>query len=160
MRIGLKIVDFESSYTTSFQHTARVKYGVDFDTSVVNDIKVKLGELKHKVELSQSNNVHVGFEITLEYVIHVQHLLNQIIEKYIETFHFLPPNTKVYTILRKLKEAESPTVKELAKEVLVEIINPETSGKPTKSQKLADAADAMSKRRALKTINKLSSKKK
>lgn len=45
MKIGLIIADFESSYSSSFQHTARVKYGVDFNTSNVDTLGMKLNEL-------------------------------------------------------------------------------------------------------------------
>ena len=158
MRIGLIIADFELNYTTSFQHTARVKYGVDFDSSSTDALALKLKDLKNKIELQQHNNVHVGFEITLEHVLHVENLLNQILEKYKEVFHVLPTNKKVYTIVQKLKEADSPSAKELAKEVLNEVFNPEKVGKPTKAERKKADAEALSKQRALDIIRKNSAK--
>lgn len=132
MRIGLIIADFEMSFTTSFQHTARVKYGVDFNSSNADALGLKLNDLKGKFELNQHNDVHVGLEITLEHIMHVQNLLNQILEKYREVFRVLPPNMKIYTITQKLNESEAPTAKELAKEVLTEVFNPEKPAKLTK----------------------------
>ncbi len=160
MRIGLIIADFEMSFTTSFQHTARVKYGVDFNSSNADALGLKLNDLKGKFELHQHNDVHVGLEITLEHIMHVQNLLNQILEKYREVFKVLPPNMKIYTITQKLKESEAPTAKELAKEVLTEVFNPEKPAKLTKiEQKKADA-EALSAKRALAIIRKNSAKKK
>lgn len=106
MKIGLIIADFESSYSSSFQHTARVKYGVDFNTSNVDTLGMKLNELKIKLQNNQHNDVHVGFEITTEHVIHVENLLNQIIIKYKEEFNTLPINRKIYTINQKLRASE------------------------------------------------------
>ena len=160
MRIGLIIADFEMSFTTSFQHTARVKYGVDFNSSNADALGLKLNDLKGKFELNEHNDVHVGLEITLEHIMHVQNLLNQIQEKYREVFRVLPPNMKIYTITQKLKESEAPTPKELAKEVLTEVFNPEKPAKLTKiEQKKADA-EALSAKRALAIIRKNSAKKK
>lgn len=148
------------SFTTSFQHTARVKYGVDFNSSNADALGLKLNDLKGKFELNEHNDVHVGLEITLEHIMHVQNLLNQIQEKYREVFRVLPPNMKIYTITQKLKESEAPTAKELAKEVLTEVFNPEKPAKLTKiEQKKADA-EALSAKRALAIIRKNSAKKK
>ena len=158
MRIGLIIADFEMSFTTSFQHTARVKYGVDFNSSNVDNLGLKLKELKNKFELHQQNDVHVGLELTLEHIIHVQNLLNQIVEKYREVFKVLPPNMKIYTIIQKLKESEAPSAKELAKEVLKEVLTPEKEVKLTKSDRINVEAEKFSKQRALDLIKKNSAK--
>ena len=158
MRIELIIADFESTYSTSFQHTARVKYGVDFNTSNVDTLSLKLDELKEKVVKNLCNNVHVGLEITVDHVSHVQYLLNQILEKYKEVFHILPVNRKIYTINRKLREADLPSTKDLAKQVLVEILTPETTAKQTKAQRIKTDAEALSKRRTLEIIKKNSAK--
>ena len=154
MRIGLLIADFETYYCTSFQYTARVKYNVDFNTSNVDTLGLKLMELKHKVETKEHKNVHVGFQITLDHVIHVEHLLNQILDRYREVFHVLPSNRKIYTINQKLREAESPSAKDLAKDVLKEIFTPEIKGKPTKSERIKADAKAVSEKRALDIIRK------
>ena len=154
MRIGLIIADFESSYSTSFQHTARVKYDITFDTSNVDSLGSKLTDLKKKVQLKQHKDVHVGLEITLEHVTHVENLLNQILEKYKEVFGVLPSNRKIYTINQKLRESESPSAKDLAKEVLTEILTPEKPVNLTKSQRIKADAKVVSTKRALAMIKK------
>jgi len=159
MRIGLIIADFELNYTTSFQHTARVKYGVDFNSSNIDDLVLKLQDLKRKIEANAFNDVHVGFEVTLEHVVHVENLLNQIIDKYREIFKLLPANMKVYTIMQKLKDADSPTARELAKEALTEVFSPEKTTKPTKKERIKADAERISKQRALDVIKKNSAKK-
>ena len=158
MRISLIIADFEIHYSTSFQFTARMKYEVDFDTSNVDSLSEKLNELKHKVENKQHRDVHVGFEITLEHVIHVQELLQKILNRYNELFGRLPINRKIYTINQKLREVETPTSSDIAMQVLVEILSPKTDNL-TKSERLKMDAETKSKERALKIIQKNSKKK-
>ena len=148
MRIGLIIADFESSYATSFQYTARVKYEVDFDTSNVDSLGDKLVELKHKVENKLHRDVHVGFEITIEHVEHVQDLLQKILNRYIEVYGKLPVNKKNYTINQKLREAETPTSSEIATEVLTQILTPKKENLSRKDKVKIDA-EAKSKQRAL-----------
>jgi hypothetical protein len=157
MRIGLIIADFELHYTTSFLSTARRKYDVDFTSSNVDSIVENLNELRNKVENNICNDVHVGFEITLEHVIHTQELIEKILNRYTELFGRLPINRKIYTINDKLRQAESPTTREMAKEVVMEILNPKVE-KLSKAEKLKIDADAISKERALKQI-KTNSKK-
>lgn len=84
----------------------------------------KLGELRKKILTNQSNNVHVGLAITLDYVIHVENLLTQIINRYKEVFHMLPFNRKIYTINQKLRDDEASSPKDIAKEVLGIILAP------------------------------------
>jgi hypothetical protein len=158
MRISLIIADFEIHYSTSFQFTARMKYEVDFDTSNVDSLSEKLNELKHKVENKQHLDVHVGFEISLEHVIHVQELLQKILNRYNELFGRLPINRKIYTINQKLREVETPTSSEIAKQVLVEILGPKTDNL-TKAERLKMDAETKSQERALKIIKKNSKKK-
>ena len=160
MKLGLLIADFESSYSTSFQHTARVKYGVDFNTSNVDTLGLKLEELKEKVSTNQSNDVHVGFEITSDHVTHVINLLKQILGRYKETFNTLPVNRKIYTINQRLREAETPSPKDIAKEVLGEILTPDMPAKKTRKERIKADAEAASKRRALEAIKKNSAKNK
>jgi leucyl-tRNA synthetase len=126
MRIGLIIADFELHYTTSFLSTARRKYDVDFTSSNVDSIVENLNELRNKVENNICNDVHVGFEITLEHVIHTQELTEKITNRYCELFGRLPINKKIYTINDKLRQAESPSTREMVKEVVMEILNPKT----------------------------------
>ena len=156
MRIGLIIADFELHYTTSFLSTARRKYDVDFTLSNVDSIVENLNELRNKIENNICNDVHVGFEITLEHVIHTQELIEKITSRYCELFGRLPINKKIYTINDKLRQAESPSTREMAKEVLTEILIPKTENL-SKAERLKMDADAKSQERALNTIKKNSS---
>jgi hypothetical protein len=158
MRTGLIIANFELHYTTSFQHTARRKYNVDFDSSDVDSIVENLNELRNKIENNICNDVHVGFEITLEHVIQTQDLIEKIISRYCELFGRLPVNKKIYTINDKLRQAELPTPKEMAKEIVSEILNPKVENL-SKAEKLKIDAEARSKERALKLIQRNSKKK-
>lgn len=146
------------NYTTSFLHTARVKYGIEFDSSDINALAVKFKELRTKIELKQHNNVHVGFEITMEHVVHVENLLVQILKKYKEYFHVIPLKMKIYDIIQKIRIAEEPSAKELAKEALIEVLNPEKGEKLTKAEKKEADAKRVSKQRALGIIRKNSAK--
>jgi len=159
MKIGLIIADFESSYSTSFQHTARVKYEVDFNTSNVDTLGMKLVELKEKVQSNHCNDIHVGLEITLEHVQHIEHLLNQILCRYKEVFNYLPNNRKIYTINQRLREHEIPPVADLAKEVVDKIFTPELPTKLTKAQRIQADAEALSRKKVLDLIHKNSAKK-
>ena len=153
MKILLIIADFEIYYCTSFQHTARLKYEVDFNTSNVDSLGEKLDELKNRVQNNQHRDVHVGFEITLEHVIHVKDLLQIILNHYHKLFGRLPINRKIYTIIQKIREAEALTPSDIAKQVLNEILTPKTD-KLTKTEKLKIDAEAKSKERALKLLQK------
>jgi hypothetical protein len=160
LRIGLLIAEFESTYSTSFQQTARVKYGVDFDTSNVDSLGRKLSELKQKVEAKEGKNVHVGFEITLEHVEYVISLLNQILERYKAAFHVLPINRKIYTVNQKLRDADAPNTKEIAKEIIGEIFKPNTDKKLSKKEQIKEEAKALSTRRAFDIVKNNIAKKK
>lgn len=154
MKIGLIIADFESSYSTSFQHTARVKYDVDFNTSNVDTLGLKLEELKERLVKNECKDVHVGLEITLDHVTHIQYLLNQILERYKQVFHVLPVNRKIYTINQKLRDSELPSPTEMAKQVLGEILNPAAPAKQSKAQRIKKDAKALSTKRALNMIKR------
>jgi hypothetical protein len=160
MRIGLIIADFELHYTTSFLSTARSKYDVDFTSSNVDSIVENLNELRNKVENNICNDIHVGFEITLEHVIHTEDLIEKILNRYTELFGRLPINPinrKIHIINDKLRQAESPSTREMAKEVLTEILIPKTENL-SKAERLKMDADAKSQERALNTIKKNSKK--
>jgi len=158
MRIGLIIADFESSFTTSFKYTSRAKYGVDFNSSNVDNLVTKLSELKSKLEKGEHSKVHVGFEITIEHVIHVQNLIEQILAKYKEIFKVLPPAIKIYTVNQKLRENEIPSTKELAIDVLKEVLSPEKPAKLTKKERIDAEAKKLSDQRALYLLRKNSTK--
>lgn len=102
-------------------------------------------------------DVHVGFEITIEHVEHVQDLLQKILNRYIEVFGNLPANKKIYTLNQKLREAETPSSSEIAKQVLGEILRPKTQNL-SKAEKLKIDVATKSKERVLKLIQKNSKK--
>ncbi len=72
-------------------------------------------------------------------------------------FGKLPVNKKIYTINQKLREAETPSSSEIAKQVLGEILSPKTQNL-SKAEKLKIDAEAKSRERALKLIQKNSEK--
>lgn len=159
MRIGLIIADFELTYTTSFQNTARRKYGVDFDTSNVVSIGLKLQELKNKFITRDYQDIRVGFEISLEDVTRAESLLNQILLKYQEVFGEPIANKRIYDVIKRLRDAESPTVRELAREVLNEILVPEQPAGQKRNKRIAAKAEEITKQRNLKLIKKNNAKK-
>ena len=66
-------------------------------------------------------------------------------------------NRRIYTINQKLREAKASTTSETGKQVLNEILSPKTD-KLTKADKLKIDAEAKSRERALKLIQKNSDK--
>ena len=82
MRTGLVIADFEMSFSTSFKHTARVKYEVDFNNSNIIDTLDNMEQLKNNMSSNKARDVHVGLPITLKDVEHVQLLLKDLIQRY------------------------------------------------------------------------------
>lgn len=154
MRIGLIIAEFETWYCTSFQHTARVKYDVNFTTSNIDSLSSNLEELRQKILLNKGKKVHVGLDFNLEHVEQVQKLLQQILDKYKLEFGVLPINRKIYTITQKLRDAETAAPKVIVKQALDEILSPPPQRKGTKSQRIQTDAEALSKRRALEKIRK------
>ena len=159
MKIGLIIADFEMSFTTSFKHTSRVKYGVDFTNSNIGTIDLKIQELKQCLTKGDIENMHVGYDITLEDVEHVQDLLIKISEKYSEvTGRVTPTNIKIYTLIHQLRSEEIKTPHEIAKEVLKEILIPKAPAVLTVSERLKADAKQKSIEKALKIIKKSSAK--
>ena len=155
MRIGLIIADFEMSFTTSFKHTSRVKYGVDFTNSNIGSIEEKIIELKQRLQDGKFCSVHVGYDFTLHDVEHVQNLLRDIVLKYTTlTGRVTFTNKKIYTLIQQLRSVENKTPNEIAKEVLREILIPPTPAiLPLKDRLKADAKQK-SIERALKIIKK------
>ncbi len=158
MRIGLVIADFEMSFTTTFKHTSAVKYNVKFTNSNTVDIIEKLNQLHHNLRSGEANKVHVGYDITVQDVEHVQSLINAILTSYKELFTTTPPR-KIYNLINQLREAEKQTPRQIAKEVLKEILNPATTPKLTAKQQLEADTETLSKKRKLKLIQKHSAKK-
>lgn len=154
MKIELIIAEFESNFASSFKHTARVKYGVDFKTSSIYDIEENLERLKNKIVAGEFKDVHVGWEMTLEHVIMLQSLLNQILIKYEDVFFKSPTNEKIYTINNKLRNFEAPSAKDFAKDVVKQVFTPDKSEKLSKVERINIEAERISIERALKRHRK------
>ena len=140
------------NYSTSFIHTARVKYGVDFKNSRILDIIEGLRHLRQNMVAGIDTGLHVGLQISLQDVDHIQRLIHEIIHKYKTDVSVNLP-IKIQTVIMHLREVEVPNTKDIVKEVIVELISPE---KPTKAlsrkkQIQIDAA-ASSRQHALKII--------
>lgn len=157
METGLLIAALEMSYTTSFKHTARVKYNVDFTNSNINDIIVKLHQLKDNMLSDEINNVHVGYEIIIQDVEHILNIITALLNRYKELFKNVQPK-KLYTLFSHLKDADKQTPKQIAKDVLKDILTPEQK-KLTHKEQLQVKAEAKSKQRLIDIIKKSNAKK-
>lgn len=157
MRIVLIIAAFELSFTTSFKYTSQIKYNVEFTNSNVSSILVNLHELKNNILIGNHNDIHVGYDFTIEDVTYIENLIHNILTKYKELISINPP-PKIYTLINQLKEADQQTIKEIAKEVIQEIINPQQPEKLTAKERIKADAKALSKKRALNVILKNSAK--
>lgn len=158
MRIGLVIADFESNFTTSFKHTARIKYDVDFIDSNIGSITEKMQELQLLVQ-TPGKQVHVAYDFTIQDVEHIQKLIEKILSKYREVFSpNISPKKKIYDLFQKLREAEIPTPDELATQALSNILKPTTAPRTTRKEKINVDAEVKSKQRLLAAIKKQSAK--
>ncbi|RYZ53880.1 MAG: hypothetical protein EOP49_06345 [Sphingobacteriales bacterium] len=142
MRTGLIIADFEMSFATSFKHTARVKWGVDFENSHIPTVQAKLHQLKEAMQNNPPAPIHVGWEITLEDVERVEALLLELLNRWKQSTN-VPPHPKLYKFLNSLRELEAPTVAQQVKEVTKEIFKPELSPKLTKKQREEASIEAI-----------------
>ena len=148
------------SFTTSFKHTSRVKWGIDFSNSNVVDVIDKLRELHNVMSAGSANNVHVGYDITLKDVDHVQNLLTIIINQYKELIApTIPSNKKLYTIIEQVRQATTITTQQMAKDVINQIVTPQQNKKLSHKEQLEANADTMSKQRMLNLIKKTNAKK-
>jgi hypothetical protein len=154
MRIGLIITEFESGFASSFKHTARVKYGVDFDSSIVESILNNLELLKNKISSSLEPDTKVGWKMNLDHVLMLERLLYEIINKYEELFYIKPLDKKIYTINAKLREAEQPAPKDFAREVIQAVFSPPESKKMSRAEQIKIEAQNRSLSRAIKASNK------
>ena len=87
-------------------------------------------------------------------------MLNQILERYKAAFHVLPINRKIYTVNQKLRDADAPNTKEIAKEIIGEIFKPNTDKKLSKKEQIKEEAKALSTRRAFDIVKNNIAKKK
>ena len=154
MRIGLIIAEFESGFASSFQHTAKVQYDVDFDSSTISNILDKLICLEEKILLGNAKDVKVGWTMDLNHVQRLLTLLNHILDKYEELFSYRPMNEKIYFVNHQLRESEIISPKDFAYEVIKSLFIPEKQEKLTKKQQLELDAQNLSRVRALKEYKK------
>jgi hypothetical protein len=148
----------DSTFATSFKHTARVLYSVSFETSNVSKTLERLKELKHNVLNNKSTGKHVGVQITVEDVTLVIGALEALILQYqsICKISSIPSQLKLHDMLRVIRDNETPSVTSLAKEVVSEILKPVQMGeKLTKKQELAQKVGKKSEERKLKIMRKL-----
>lgn len=161
MQIGAIIADFDMSFTTSFKYTAKVKYNVNFITSSnVLLIKENLKILKANIQAGKTNDVHVGYDFTLQDVEHIEDLLNIMVNCYLEYFKSIPPKRKMYTLIQQLKEVTNPTNQQIIKETIQELLTPQPKEKLSRKEQIKADAKLKSKERALNLIQKRSSKNK
>lgn len=152
MRTRLIIADFETYFGSSFKHTARVKYSFDFKNSNLNDIIEGLEQLKQNINAGHDTGLHVGFQITIEDVEHLQGLIQEIITRYKTDISLNLPK-KIYTIINNLRQVQERPSIEIAKEVLNEIFRPTEPDKSlSRKDQIKEDARLLSKANALKAL--------
>lgn len=154
MRIGLIIAEFESGFGSSFKHTARIQYDVDFESSTVQDILDNLAMLKNRILSGEGKRVQVGWQMNVDHVIMLQSLLNQILDKFEELFHQRPVHQKIYSINHKLRETELGSPKDFALDAIKSLFVPVRESKLSKKEKQRLQAENLSRNRALKAYQK------
>jgi hypothetical protein len=100
----------------------------------------------------------VGAPIILNDITLVKSSLEALVTAYqlINNIHVLPSKLKLHEMLKEIRESEKPDIKTVAKEVVIEILNPSKETKKlTKQEKLAKDASQKSTERKLKIIKKL-----
>ena len=115
----------DSTFTTSFKHTSAVLYDVAFKDSNISSTLESLNKLETNLRAGVNTGKHVGYPITVDDVLIVKDTLNAILIRYKERFGLtaIPSNSKIYTIMDKLKQ-DTQSAKEIAKEVLEETYKP------------------------------------
>jgi hypothetical protein len=148
----------ESVFTTSFKHTSRVLYSVSFETSNVIKTIEKINELEYNFSNGIKTNKHVGAPIILNDITLVKSSLEALVTAYqlINNIHVLPSKLKLHEMLKEIRESEKLDIRTVAKEVVIEILNPSMETKKlTKKEKLAEDVSRKSDERKLKIIKKL-----
>ena len=148
----------DSTFVTSFKHTARVLYSVPFETSNVSVIRDRLKELQHNVTNNIHTGKHVGANITSDDVHLVINTLNALVIHYelIHGISAIPSNLKLHQMIKTLRDSEKPNITDVAKEVVSEILKPVQTGKKlTRKQQLAEQARRKSEERKMQIFQKL-----
>lgn len=144
-------------FTTSFKYTSDKRYRVKFTNSNVLEILEKLNTLKYNVTNNIITGKHVGSPLDTSDVQLALNTLEQIVEHYkkITGLVTLSVNTKTYKMISYIRDSERVDVKTLAKQVVVEVLNPETEIKNlTKKERIKEGAVLQSQERKLKLLRK------
>ncbi len=154
--INRLVADFEMSYTTSFKHTAKIKYGVEFTNSDLPDIILHLKKLKKCIETNTyNNNVHVGYDFGLNDVEHILEILSNIITEYSTKYSIdSPPSMKIYSIIDHIRAKNAKSPSDLAREVISGMISTPSNQKKSKKIDQEEKANQLSITRALKNSQK------
>ena len=145
------------TFGSTFKNSAQLLYSVTFDTSNV----LKTEEKLKKLEFNLINKISTGkhaVEITIDDVNLVITSIKALRLHYelIHNSKAIPSKLKLYEMIKVIREHEKPDAKEIAKEALIEILNPKkTASKLTKKQELAELASKKSVDRKMKIIKKL-----
>lgn len=149
----------DSVFTTSFKHTARELYSVPFETSNVNKTVERLKELEYNFTNGINTGKHVGAQITIDDITLVSKTLYSLTLQYelMNEIQSIPSRLKLHEMTKELRDnLEKLTVKDLAKEVVSEILQPiKPEKKLTKKQELKELADKKSLERKMEKIKKL-----
>jgi hypothetical protein len=149
----------DSVFTTSFKHTARELYSVPFETSNVNKTVERLKELEYNFTNGINTGKHVGAQITIDDITLVSKTLYSLTLQYelMNEIQSIPSRLKLHEMTKELRNnLEKLTVKDLAKEVVSEILQPNKPEKKlTKKQELKELADKKSLERKMEKIKKL-----
>ena len=156
----IKLINLlDSVFTTSFKHTSSVLYDVTFETSNVLITVEKMKLLENNFTNGISAGKHVGYQITHDDIILAKQSLNSLVIHYelMNEIQTIPSRLKLHEMLNELRSNEEKlTVKDLAKEVVTEILQPaKTDKKLTKKQELDESAKQKSLERKMKMIKKL-----
>jgi hypothetical protein len=157
----IKLINLlDSVFTTSFKHTARVLYSVSFETSNVIKTVERVNELEYNFTKGVSTGKHVGLQITIDDITLVKENLKAIILYYqlSNGISTIPSRLKLHEMIKEIRDnGDKVTVKDLAKEVVTEILKPaKTEKKLTKKEQLSEEATKKSLERQMEMIKKLS----
>jgi hypothetical protein len=156
----IKLINLlDSVFTTSFKHTARVLYSVSFETSNVIKTVERVNELENNFVNGINTGKHVGAQITIEDITLVSKTLYSLMLQYelMNEIQSIPSRLKLHEMTKELRDnIEKVNVKDLAKEVVSEILQPiKPEKKLTKKQELEELAEKKSLERQLEKIKKL-----
>ena len=157
MQTRLLGAQLDSIFTTSFKHTSKVLFQVEFTNSNALETIEKLNLLKYNVENKINTGKHVGSPIYVEDVLLALNTLTQIVDHYkkITNLPSIAENTKIYKMAEFIKSSEQVDVKVIAKEVVNELLSPAKEFKKmTRKEKIKEGADLKSQERKLDLLKK------